>query len=87
MALSTYLPLAPLLAEERSAANARIPIFMAHGAVDNVLPLALGESSRRTLEALGYSVDWHVYPMAHSVCLEEISAIGAWLAALPRPRA
>jgi phospholipase/carboxylesterase len=84
LALSTYLPLAGTLAAERSAANARVPIFMAHGTVDNVLPLALGESARRALEALGYDVAWQVYPMPHSVCMEEISAIGAWLAALPR---
>jgi phospholipase/carboxylesterase len=83
VALSTYLPLAATLAAERGAANARVPIFMAHGTSDNVLPLALGETSRRTLEALGYSVAWQAYPMAHSVCLEEISALGAWLAALP----
>jgi phospholipase/carboxylesterase len=84
LALSTYLPLAATLAAERHAANARIPIFMAHGTVDSVLPLALAESSRRTLESLGYAVEWHVYPMAHAVCLEEVAAIGAWLAALPR---
>jgi phospholipase/carboxylesterase len=85
MALSTYLPLAGTLAAERSAANASVPIFMAHGTADNVLPFALGETARRALEALGYAVDWHAYSMAHSVCLEEVSAIGAWLAALPRP--
>jgi phospholipase/carboxylesterase len=86
LALSTYLPLAGKLAAERSEANARLPIFMAHGTADNVLPLALGETSQRALEAQGYVVDWHVYPMAHSVCVEEISAIGAWLAALPQDR-
>ena len=59
---------------------------MAHGTADSVLPLRLGESSRRALEALGYEVEWHVYPMAHSVCVEEISAIGGWLAALPASR-
>jgi phospholipase/carboxylesterase len=79
LALSTYLPLAALLAEERSPANAQLPIFMAHGSHDPLLPLALAETSRRILEAAGYRVDWHVYPMAHSVCLEEIAAIGAWL--------
>ena len=83
LALSTYLPLATTLASERSAANARIPIFMAHGTDDPVLPFAMAEASRRALESLGYAVDWHAYPMAHSVCLEEIGAIGAWLAALP----
>ena len=87
LALSTYLPLATSLASERSPANAGVPIFMAHGTSDSVLPLSLGESSRRALEVLGYAVDWHSYPMAHSVCLEEVGAIGAWLAALPARRA
>jgi len=87
LALSTYLPLATSLASERSPANAGVPIFMAHGTSDSVLPLSLGESSRRALEVLGYAVDWHSYPMAHSVCLEEVGAIGAWLAALPPRRA
>jgi phospholipase/carboxylesterase len=86
IALSTYLPLAGTLAAERSAANELVPIFMAHGISDNVLPLALGETSRRALEAQGYVVDWHAYAMAHSVCLEEVSAIGAWLASLPATR-
>jgi phospholipase/carboxylesterase len=79
IALSTYLPLALTLADERSAANARIPIFMAHGTADAVVPLALGESSRRTLESLGYSVEWRSYAMAHTVCMDEVAAIGAWL--------
>jgi phospholipase/carboxylesterase len=86
LALSTYLPLVSTLAAERSAANAGLPIFMAHGTADNVLPLSLGETAKRTLEAQGYVVDWHEYPIAHSVCLEELSAIGAWLAALPQDR-
>jgi phospholipase/carboxylesterase len=86
LALSTYLPLRATLAAERSAANSGLPIFMAHGTADPVLPLTLAESSRRTLEALGYEVEWHAYPMPHSVCVEEISAIGAWLAALPASR-
>jgi phospholipase/carboxylesterase len=87
LALSTYLPLAATLARERSAANASIPIFMAHGTDDPLLPLELAETSRRALDALGYAVDWHAYPMAHSVCMEEIMAIGAWLEALPAARA
>jgi len=87
LALSTYLPLAATLASERSAANARLPLFMAHGTDDGVLPLQLAETSRAALEALGYAVEWHAYPMAHSVCLEEVGAIGAWLATLPAARA
>ena len=70
------------LASERSAANAGMPIFMAHGTRRPGAAALARESSRRALEALGYAVDWHAYPMAHSVCVEEISAIGAWLAAL-----
>jgi phospholipase/carboxylesterase len=87
LALWTYRPRPRAVAAERRVPNARVPIFMAHGTADNVLPLALGESSRRALEALDYAVDWHSYPIAHSVCMEEISAIGAWLAALPPSRA
>jgi phospholipase/carboxylesterase len=83
LALSTYLPLASTLASERSAANAGIPLFMAHGTDDPVLPFSLAETSRRALEAQGYVVEWHAYRMAHSVCMEEVRAIGAWLSALP----
>ena len=86
LALSTYLPLAATLASERSAANADIPLLLAHGTADNVLPISLAESSRSVLQALGYAVDWHSYSMAHSVCIEEIGAISAWLAALPPSR-
>jgi phospholipase/carboxylesterase len=79
LALSTYLPLAATLARDKSAASAALPIFMAHGGHDPVIPLALAEASRRALEREGYAVDWHVYPMAHAVCAAEIAAIGDWL--------
>jgi phospholipase/carboxylesterase len=81
LALSTYLPLADSLVAEHSAANAAVPIFMAHGTADGVVPLALGEGSRRRLESAGYAVDWRDYPMAHAVCAREIADIGVWLAA------
>jgi phospholipase/carboxylesterase len=79
MALSTYLPLADAVAEEKHAANARLPIFMAHGAQDPIIPLPLAEQSRETLRELGHTVEWHQYPMQHSVCMEEIGAIAEWL--------
>jgi phospholipase/carboxylesterase len=79
MALSTYLPLADTVAEEKHAANARLPIFMAHGAQDPIIPLPLAEQSRETLRELGHTVEWHQYPMQHSVCMEEIGAIAEWL--------
>lgn len=79
MGLSTYLPLRDHLAQAQAMANRRTPIFLAHGHQDPVLSIDLGTASRDALEALGYAVEWHDYPMAHQVCLEEIRDIGAWL--------
>jgi phospholipase/carboxylesterase len=79
MSLSAYLPLAATIAKERNAANNDVPIFLGHGTSDNVVPLALGTASRDQLIKLGYDVDWHQYPMPHSVCPEELADIGAWL--------
>jgi phospholipase/carboxylesterase len=78
-ALSTYLPLADMLTDEKHSANADIPIFMAHGQFDPVVRYALGESSCQALQQRGYPMEWHRYPMEHSVCLEEIRDIGHWL--------
>jgi phospholipase/carboxylesterase len=79
MALSCYLPLAATLAAEADAANHTVPIFMAHGTSDPLIPLALASLSRVQLEQQGYRVEWHQYPMPHSVCHEEIQDIGQWL--------
>jgi phospholipase/carboxylesterase len=79
LALSTYLTLQDSLAAEKSAANARVPILMAHGTQDPVVPLALARSSRARLEEQGYKVEWREYPMQHSVSMEEIEEIGQWL--------
>ena len=79
MALSTYLPLAETLAREASAANRETPIFMAHGTQDAVIPYAMAAASRKVLAESGYDVEWHEYLMPHSVCLEEVQEIGAWL--------
>ena len=81
VALSTYLPMSAKTSEERSAANSDLPIFMGHGSLDNVVAPTLGERSRDTLKALGYPVQWHIYPMAHSVCMEELVDLRAWLGA------
>ena len=80
IALSTYLVNADRLAEEAAAVNRDLPIFMAHGTADPVVRFEWGDASRRALVANGYRVDWHAYRMEHSVCMEEIEAIGAWLA-------
>lgn len=81
VALSTYLPLGPSTAAERSAANVDVPIFFGHGSFDPVVPQALGTSSRDELAKLGYDVAWHSYPMAHQVCAEEIDDLRAWIGA------
>lgn len=79
MALSTYLPLAESFAQEATAANAKTSVFMAHGVQDPVVPYAMGSASHARLLQSAYAVDWHEYPMPHSVCLEEIRDIGRWL--------
>ena len=77
--LSGYLPLADKTAAEVNAANADVPIFMAHGLQDPVVQLARGQASREQLEKLGYKIDWHEYPMPHSVCAEEVEDLAVWL--------
>jgi phospholipase/carboxylesterase len=79
MALSTYLPLPESLPLEGAAANRQTPIFMAHGVFDNVIPLVMGAGSMTVLTGMGHVVEWRQYPMAHSVCPQEIQDIGAWL--------
>lgn len=79
LALSCYLPLSDALTEEAHAANANIPIFMAHGIHDAVIPQSSAISSREQLLAQHYQVEWHEYEMAHSVCQEEIADISGWL--------
>ena len=80
MALSTYLIRADALGAEASSANRGLSIFMGHGTHDPIVRFQWGEASKHALEALGYAVEWHAYRMEHSVCLEEVRAIGAWLA-------
>jgi phospholipase/carboxylesterase len=78
MALSTYLPLTA--SDDSVMAQSRaLPILMAHGSFDPVLPMALGETARDSLSAAGFRVEWHEYSMAHAVCPDEILAIRDWL--------
>ncbi|HEX6833620.1 MAG TPA: carboxylesterase, partial [Rudaea sp.] len=81
IALSTYLPIAEKVDAEASPANRDVPIFMAHGLLDPVVSHALGEMSRDYLAQRGYRIDWHAYPMAHQVCMEEIGDLKRWITA------
>ncbi len=77
--LSGYLLLPAALDAEAAAANRTVPIFQAHGAADGMVPPALGRGARDRLAQAGYEVDYHEYPMAHSVCPEEVRDVGDWL--------
>ena len=78
LALSTYLPL-PSQLEKEATEYKDIPVMMAHGIADPVIPVDQGRASSQTLKDLGYDVDWNEYTMQHAVCLEEINAIGKWI--------
>lgn len=77
--LSGYLPIAATTAAERHPANQHTPIFMAHGQHDEMVVMSRATESRDLLRSLGYDVQWHDYPMPHSVCMEEIADLARWL--------
>jgi phospholipase/carboxylesterase len=77
MGLSTYLPLRNKFQDEVTVST--LPIFMAHGTLDPVVPMALGRDAADLLIANDFAVEWHDYPMAHAVCPQEIDDIRNWL--------
>lgn len=79
LALSTYLHDHEHVAGEVSFASVDVPIFMAHGRADPMIPITRAITSREALLALGYQVEWHEYAMGHQVCPQEIGDIGRWL--------
>jgi phospholipase/carboxylesterase len=79
LALSCYLPLADALDAERSQANRDVPIFWAHGLHDPMIPLAMAEQGREQVAARAYQIEWHQYPIPHSVSAEEIADVARWL--------
>lgn len=79
MALSTYLPLQSKFEQERNPINNDLPVFMAHGSYDPMIPMVRAQHSRDALQALGYPVEWREYPMPHSVCPQEIADIAEFL--------
>lgn len=77
--LSGYLPLPNKISSERHPANQNTPIFMGHGTMDPVVDIDRAKTSRDVLTDLGYAITWKTYPMPHSVCLEEINDVAAFL--------
>lgn len=85
MALSTYLPLAQTVAEEKQTANQQTSFFLAHGVQDDVIAIQYARDSKALLEKQGYAVQWHTYEMSHSLNMEEIQDIASWLMAVLKP--
>ncbi len=79
LGLSTYLPIGHTLPEERSPTNQNIPIWMAHGTQDMIVAMSLADRSLQMLHDNQYKVDFRTYPMGHTICDEEMKAIGHWL--------
>ncbi len=86
IALSGYLPLASQLGAQASDANRSLPIYMAHGTADPMVALPRAEASRDALRTLGYAVQWHTYPMQHSVHPRELHDIGLFLQSVLTPK-
>jgi phospholipase/carboxylesterase len=80
MGLSCYLLREESLDEEAAAANAETEVLLCHGSQDPMVPPQLGEAARARIEAKGNPVEWHSYPIPHSVSMTELTDIGAWLA-------
>ncbi|HLB42909.1 MAG TPA: dienelactone hydrolase family protein [Gammaproteobacteria bacterium] len=79
IALSGYLPLVNATFDQTNPANRKTPIFIAHGTDDPIVPYIAGKTAGTLLQQAGYPISWHSYPMAHSVCAEEIKDIGEWI--------
>jgi len=79
VALSCYLVCADTLAREVTPASREVPILLAHGRSDPLVPVEWGEAARDTLRGLGYRPQWRTYAIPHAVCAEEILEIGQWL--------
>ncbi len=79
LALSTYLPFLADAEKEQSKVNLRVPMLAMHGLQDPVVPIDMGKLSCNTLQHLGYSVNWHEYPMEHTVLPEQLMDIGTWI--------
>lgn len=79
IALSAYIPAPGLLTDTALTANRETPVFAGHGTEDDVVPLQLGRQAFTHLQTMNYPIEWHDYPMPHSVCIKEIADIGRWL--------
>lgn len=77
--LSGYLPMADNLIKQKPSKHLEMPIFVAHGLFDPVVPYQAALKSYEPLTQMGYDIEMHRYEMAHMVCPQECQAIGGWL--------
>lgn len=85
IALSTYLPTAKQIMQERNSANFATPFFISHGTLDQIVPYYLGEGAKDKLLSLGYQVEWHNYPMQHQMCIEQIEKLSQFILRITKP--
>ncbi|WP_261843628.1 alpha/beta hydrolase [Aliamphritea ceti] len=79
LALSTYVPCEQSLRTAVQPDNKTLPIMIAHGSQDDVVPIQLGEVAKELLTELGFTPEWRTYPIDHSVSLDEVTMISDWL--------
>ena len=79
IALSSYLPMTMADVERLDDSKLATPIFMAHGAIDEVIRIEYAEQSRDKLQARKAKIEWHKYDIAHSVSNEEVDDLSLWL--------
>jgi phospholipase/carboxylesterase len=79
MAFSTYFATKATI--ELNPINQDLPILIAHGTNDNVVPRLLGEQANRLLKDKNYLTEYKTYPMEHSLCIEQINDVSTWLQA------
>lgn len=57
-----------------------LPVLVAHGIYDDVVPVQYARRARHLLEEAGLDVEYYEYPMQHQVAQEEIEAVRQFLA-------
>jgi phospholipase/carboxylesterase len=77
IALSTYFATKAVI--DYNTANTKLPIFIGHGIYDSIVPEMLGQQANIILQEQGYAPDYKVYPIDHSVCMDEVADISRWL--------
>jgi phospholipase/carboxylesterase len=56
------------------------PVFIAHGTMDDVVPVAYARRARLILEEKGFDVSYYEYSTGHQIAMEEIEAARKFIA-------